>query len=183
MPRHIAWFNEALVEPLPEGGLTSPDPAVFRRCLAPARALEDLGLECSVFGNLHDADPAQVSKHLQKLETDIVVIGRLSEPQRLKLARAAKHLNCFVIADFAHETKVSPDFIKLAEVVDQLVAATPACAAAAAQKTGLPALVIPDAEEPADRPSTRAIAQLWLECFRKLKLKPPVSANTNTPAG
>lgn len=180
MPRHIAWFNEALVEPLAEGGLTSPDPAVHRRCLAPARALEDLGLQCSVFGNLLDADPAQVSKHLQKLGTDIVVIGRIAEPQRLKLARAAKHLNCLVVADLADESEVTPDLVKLADVVDEIVAATPACAAAA-EKTGLHVHVIPDAEEAADQPSTKAIAKLWLDCFRKLKLKPPVSANTNTP--
>jgi hypothetical protein len=182
MPRHIAWFNEALVEPLPEEGLTSPDPVVQRRCLAPARALEDLGLQCSVFGNLHDADPAQVSKHLQKLEADIVVIGRIAEPQRLKLARMAKHLNCLVIADLADAGEVTPDLAKLAEVVDQIVAASPACADAV-KKTGLSALVIPDAKEAADEPSTQAIAKLWLDCFRKLKLKPPVSANTNTPVG
>jgi hypothetical protein len=183
MPRHIAWFNEALVEPLPEGGLTSPDPSVHRRCLTPARELENLGLECSVFGNLLDADPVQVSRHLQKLETDIVVIGKISEPLRIKLAKAAKHLGCFVVADFGHETNVSPDLVKLAEVADQIVAATPSCAAAATEKTGQRTLVIPDVDQAAGQSSADEVALLWLDCFKKLKLKPPASANTNTPVG
>ena len=78
MPRHIAWFNEAPIEPDPKGGLRSTDERVRRRCLEPACALEDLGIDCSVFGNLHDADPSEVSKLLQKLKTDIVVIGCFS---------------------------------------------------------------------------------------------------------
>src|SRR5579862_6052037 len=102
MLRHVAWFNQALVEPAPEGGLRSPDPSVRRRCLVPARELEELGVECSVFGNLDDADPAQVSRHLQKLETDIVVIGKIAEPTRVALARAAKHMGCYIIADFGY---------------------------------------------------------------------------------
>ena len=55
MPRHIAWFNEAPIEPDPKGGLRSPDERVRRRCLEPAAILEDRGIDCSVFGNLHDA--------------------------------------------------------------------------------------------------------------------------------
>src|ERR1700722_20569561 len=99
MLRHIAWFNEASVAPDPSGELTSENLGVCRRCLAPARAIEKLGVVCSVFGNLHDADPVHVSKHLQKLNADIVVIGRISGPSLLKLARAAKHLGCYVVID------------------------------------------------------------------------------------
>lgn len=180
MPRHIAWFNEALVEPLPQGGLTSNDPAVHQRCLTPARELENLGLECSVFGNLRDADPAQVGRHLQKLEADIVVIGHITEPLRLKLAKAAKHLGCLVIADFGHAPDLSSDLIKLAEVADQIVTATPSAAEAVTAKTGLHATVIPDYKADTG-PSASIIAHLWMDCFKKLKLKPPTSANTNTP--
>ena len=82
MLRHIAWFNEAPVAPDAKGELASPDEAVRRRCLAPARALEDMGIACSVFGNLHDADPVHVSQHLQKLNADIVVIGEISGRER-----------------------------------------------------------------------------------------------------
>lgn len=181
MLRHIAWFNEAPVEPHPKGGLTSPDSAVRRRCLTPARELETLGVECSVFGNLNDADPMQVTRHLQKLETDIVVIGKISEPSRLKLARAAKHIGCYVIADFSHEDEISPDLIKLAEIADQIVAGTTLIAVMAQKEAGLHVLVIPDCDENHGEPSANTVAHLWLECFKQLKLKPPASANTNTP--
>lgn len=180
MLRHIAWFNEALVEPSPEGGLTSADSAVRRRCLMPARKLEELGVECSVFGNLDEADPVQVGRHLQKLDTDIVVIGRISEPSRLNLARMAKHLGCYIIADVSDEA-YSSDMAGLAEIADQIVAATPAAAGQIKEKTGSSALVIPDCEEKPGAPSVGIIAHLWLDCFKKLKLKPPASANTNTP--
>jgi hypothetical protein len=179
MLSHIAWFNEAPVQPVPEGGLISADPRVCRRCLAPAREIEELGVECSVFGNLHDADPAHVSKHLQKLKADIVVIGKISGPSLLKLARAAKHLGCYVVADIGDDTAILPD---LAALADQIVAATDE-AADALELEGLSALVIPDCDEKADsRRSPDAIARLWLDCFRKLKMKPPACANTNEPA-
>src|ERR1700722_15510381 len=123
MLRHIAWFNEAPIEPL-ESGLISADATVVRRCLAPAREMEKLGVECSVFGNLHDADPAHVSKHLQKLQSDIVVIGKITGPALLRLARAAKHLGCYVVADFGDHDEVSADFMPLAKLADQIVSAT-----------------------------------------------------------
>src|SRR5580698_5344540 len=125
MLRHIAWFNEAPVAPLPEGGLTSEDDSVRRRCLVPARAIEKLGVGCSVFGNLQDADPVHVSRHLQKLNADIVVIGEISGPSRLKLARAAKHLGCYVVADFTDEEKDNTALTQLLQVADQIVASTP----------------------------------------------------------
>ncbi|MDX2028685.1 MAG: hypothetical protein SFW62_08620 [Alphaproteobacteria bacterium] len=182
MLRHIAWFNKAPIEPCPEGGLTSPDPVVQRRYLIPARKLEELGVECSVFGNLQDADPVQVSQHLQKLETDIVVVGDISGSSRLELARAAKHLGCYVIADFGHASGVTSDFVQLAEMADQVVAATPEAAALALKETGSPTAVIPDCSEGGNgATSAAAVAQLWLDCFKKLKLKPPASANTNLP--
>jgi hypothetical protein len=178
MLRHIAWFNEAPVQPVPEGGLTSADARVCRRCLAPAREIEELGVECSVFGNLYDADPVHVSKHLQKLETDIVVIGKISGPSMLKLTRAAKHLGCYVVIDVGDEKTVSPE---LAALADQIVAASVE-AADALQMGGLSALVIPDCNaKNADNHSTDAIARLWLDCFRNLKMKPPACANTNEP--
>jgi hypothetical protein len=177
MLRHVAWLNEALVEPCPEGGLTSSDASVLRRCLIPARELENLGIECSVFGNLDEADPTQVSKHLKKLETDIVVIGKISEPTRSALARAAKHLGCYIIADFSHETDLSVDVLQLAEIADQIVVSTVAGADLIHKKTGASASVIPDCEND----SVSAVTHLWLDCFKKLKLKPPASANSNTP--
>jgi hypothetical protein len=183
MLRHIAWFNEAPVEPLPEGGLTSNEVDVCRRCLAPARELEKLGVECSVFGNLHDADPTHVSQHLQKLNTDIVVIGHIKGPLRLKLARMAKHLGCYVVADFDARSE-GGDITALAQVADQLVASTPAVAADLLAKTGGKALVIPDCDEKSTGArSPGAVAKLWLECFKQLKLKPPLSANSNKPEG
>ncbi|MDP9128263.1 MAG: hypothetical protein M3N08_08410 [Pseudomonadota bacterium] len=180
MLRHIAWFNEAAVQPHPDG-LTSPDATVQRRCLTPARAMENLGVECSVFGNLSDADPAQVSKHLQKLETDIVVICKISEPSRLRLARAAKQMGCYVVADFGYEGAITADLIKLAEVADQIVVSTEKGATELHAQTGLKALIIPDCGEQAGELSAKTIAELWLACFRTLKIKPPPSANTNTP--
>ncbi len=176
MLRHVAWLNEALVEPCPEGGLTSSDASVLRRCLLPARELEDLGIECSVFGNLDEADPAQVGKHLKKLETDIVVIGKISEPTRLALAKSAKNLGCYIIADLSHETALSPDVLKLAEIADQIVVSTDAGAALIRKENGSTVLIIPDCTEDA----VGAVAHLWLDCFKQLKLKLPTSANSNT---
>lgn len=180
MLRHIAWFNEALIEPLPEGGLTSPDPMVCTRYLAPARKMEELGVECSVFGNLHDADPAQVTQHLQKLDTDIVVIGQISEPQRYKLATAAKHIGCYVVADFGHATDMSLDLVKLSDMADHVVTASSEAAVPILQETGSVPTVIPDCD--GQTVTAEAAAHLWLNCFKKLKLKPPASANTNLPA-
>ena len=182
MLRHIAWFNEASVEPRPEGGLTSDDPVVCRRCLAPARAIENLGVECSVFGNLQDADPAEVSRHLQRLHTDIVVIGKFAESSWLPLARAAKHLGCYVVADLDADDVKSPDLVKLAEIVDRLTTTSEETAAAIYAATGHPALVIPECDEQSNGPhSPLAVARLWVDEFRKLKKKPPACANTNEP--
>src|SRR5271170_6171844 len=141
MLRHIAWFNEAPVAPNPEGGLTSSDKGVQRRCLEPARAIERLGVGCSVFGNLHDADPVHVSRHLQKLNADIVVIGKISGRERLQLARAAKHLGCYVVADFSTEEKNAEALHQLMQVADYAVAATPALAALIEKQTGAVAIV------------------------------------------
>lgn len=177
MLRHIAWFNEASVEPSPDGsGLVSADQNVCSRCLIPARELEKLGVECSVFGNLSDADPAHVSQHLQKLNTDIVIIGKMSGPSLVKLARAAKQLGCYVIADFG-EGKTSPENGKLAEIADQMVVTSNDAAAKILKETGSRAFVISDCDEK----SANDVAHAWLECFKQLKVKPPACANTNTP--
>jgi len=182
MLRHIAWFNEASVAPVPEGGLTSANEGVRRRCLAPAHAIERLGVGCSVFGNLHDADPVHVSQHLQKLNADIVVIGEISGRERLQLARAAKHLGCYVVADFGGEETDSDALHQLMQVADQAVAATPELAASIEKQTGFEAVVIPDCEEKTNGArSADAVAHLWLECFKRLKLKPSAGANTNLP--
>jgi hypothetical protein len=181
MLRHIAWFNEAAVEPVSEGGLTSADPQVCQRCLAPAREMEKLGVECSVFGNLHNADPIHVGKHLQKLQTDIVVIGKISEPSLLKLARTAKHLGCYVVADFGNDTAVSREFEQLASFADQIVTATEE-AADVLEQEGFSSFIIPDcAENGRAETAPDAVAHIWLDCFRKLKMKPPACANTNEP--
>ena len=183
MLRHIAWFNEAPIEPNPEGGLTSTDERVQLRCLAPARAIELLGVGCSVFGNLHDADPVHVSRHLQKLNADIVVIGRISGHERLQLARAAKHLGCYVVADFDSEEKDTEDLHQLMQIADHAVAATPALAERLQKQTGAAAIVIPNCEEKKKGAhSPEAIARLWLDCFTRIKLKPSAGANTNTPS-
>ncbi|MGE3622477.1 MAG: hypothetical protein AB7H77_01205 [Bdellovibrionales bacterium] len=183
MLRHIAWFNEAPVAPVPEGGLTSDDENVRRRCLAPARAIEDRGVGCSVFGNLHDADPVQVSRHLQKLNADIVVIGDISGPSRLRLARAAKHLGCYVVADFSGKENDDAALRQLAQLADQAVASTPKMAAMIEQCTGAAPIIIPNCDDKEDGPrSPDAIAQLWLDCFHHIKLKPSAGANTNIPA-
>jgi len=176
MLRHIAWFNETPIEPSKEG-LTSPDAVTCSRCLVPARALEKLGVECSVFGNLEDADPAQVGKHLQKLSSDIVVIGRITSPSLVTLARTAKHMGCYLVADFGNAAKLSPDHIKLAEIADQLVVGTAETAAILLKETNIAALIIPDCDEK----SAEATAHLWMEGFKNLKLKPPACANTNVP--
>jgi hypothetical protein len=178
MLRHIAWFNEAPVEPDAAGALISSDARVCRRCLVPARELESLGIECSVFGNLKGAEPAHVARHLQKLDTDIVVIGRMTGPSLLALARTAKHLGCYVIADFAGETKLSSDQRKLAELADQIVAAS-AEEAEDLQSDGQTVLVIPDCDEDGGSGTSHAVALQWLDGFKKLKMKPPACANTN----
>jgi hypothetical protein len=177
MLRHIAWFNEALIEPDPAGGLRSPDERVRRRCLLPAAVLEARGVACSVFGNLHDADPAEISKLLQKLGSEIVVIGAFADPSLLRLARAAKHLGCYIVADFADQAAIGPDFEKLAVLADGIVAGTEA-ALKILEAGGLSATVIPDADanDPAD-----IVADAWQDCFNALKLNPPACANTNTP--
>jgi len=182
MLRHIAWFNEAPVAPRPEGGLTSDDVTVRRRCLAPAQAIEPLGVGCSVFGNLQDADPVHVSRHLQKLNADIVVIGDISDPSRLRLARAAKHLGCYVVADFSEDEEDEESLAQLMQVVDQVVTASAELAKAIEKKTGNVAIVIPDCEENSSgKNSPDAIAHMWLDCFKHIKLKPPAGANTNVP--
>ncbi len=181
MLRHIAWFNEAPVEPVSEGGLTSIDARVCHRCLPPAREMEKLGVECSVFGNLHDADPAHVSKHLQKLRTDIVVIGKISGPALLKMARAAKHLGCYVVADFGNQMPMSDEFVPLAKLADQIVASTPE-AVFALDLAGFSSFLVPDCDGQNDGTfSPAAVALIWLDCFRKLKMHPPACANTNEP--
>jgi hypothetical protein len=177
MLRHIAWFNEASIEPDPKGGLRSTDERVRRRCLEPACALEDLGVACSVFGNLHDADPAEVSNLLQKLRTDIVVISPFSDPSLLKLARAAKHLGCYIVADFGDQTHVSQDFEKLAALADQLVAASPEALEILKSKN-LAATIVPNVG-PNNEP--KLVAEAWRDCFKTLKMKLPACANTNTP--
>lgn len=178
MFRHIAWFNEAAIEPDPKGGLRSNDARVSRRCLQPACTLEEKhGINCSVFGNLHDAEPNDVNKLLQKLETEVVVIGAFADPSLLKLARSAKHLGCYVVADFADQTTISTEFEKLAAIADQVIAATPE-AAACLQAQNIESALIPDVDE---HTSAEDIAKLWMSCFKALKMKPPVCANSNTP--
>lgn len=169
MLRHIAWFNEASIEPDPKGGLRSADERVRRRCLEPASALEDRGVCCSVFGNLHDASPADVGQMLQKLETDVVVIGAFTEPTLLKLAKTAKHLGCYIVADFADQTTMSADFEKLGAFADLIVAATPE-AIKTIETANLVATLVPDDSSDA-----------WLDCFKALKMKPPACANSNIP--
>ena len=177
MLRHIAWFNEAPIEPDPKGGLRSSDERVRRRCLEPAATLEDRGIACSVFGNLHNADPAEVSKLLQKLNTDIVVIGAFSDPSLVRLARAAKHLGCYIVADFADQSVLSKDFEKLATVADHIIVAT-SSAMELLKTANLSATLIPDVDT--NNPSD-IIADAWHDCFKVLKLNPPACANTNTP--
>ncbi|MER2519259.1 MAG: hypothetical protein ABTQ34_01060 [Bdellovibrionales bacterium] len=180
MLRHVAWLNKALVEPSVEGGLRSDDPRVVRRCLAPARELEQLGVECSVFGHMHDADPAHVCQHLQSLETDIVVIGGLERDSRLKLARAAKHLGCYVVVDL--EDDIAADEVnQLFVLVDQVVTDSEV-SAVKLERLGVSAVIIPDCEEPCvDARQRRDVAGQWLDCFRQIKMKPPVCANANAP--
>jgi hypothetical protein len=182
MLRHIAWFNEAPVAPLPEGGLTSTQADVCRRCLAPAREIELLGVGCSVFGNLHDADPVHVGQHLQKLNADIVVIGRISSPLRLRLARTAKHLGCYVVVDIDDKGNKTEDLCQLLQVADKAVVATAEMAARLLEEAGAVAYIVPDCEEHSTgRASPVAVAKLWLDCFRQMKLKPPSGANSNMP--
>lgn len=174
MLRHIAWFNEAKIEPDPKGGLRSEDRRVELRCLAPAADLENQGIACSVFGNLHDADPAEVGKLLQKLSTDIVVVGAFTEPSMLKLAKTAKHLGCYILADFADQVTISKEFEKLAMIADHIVAATPDAVELLKRQNFSASLIING-----DKQNPSSIA--WLDCFKKLKMKPPVCANSNTP--
>jgi hypothetical protein len=177
MLRHIAWFNEASIEPNPKGGLRSADDRVRRRCLEPACALEDKGVACSVFGNLQDADPAEVSKLLQKLNTDIVVIGSCSETSLFKLARSAKHLGCYIVADFGDQTTPPKDFEKLTEIADQIIVATQN-SSEFLRSTNHNCVIIPDVDA---EHGAEPVAEAWLECFKTMKLKPPLCANTNTP--
>lgn len=178
MLRHVAWLNKALVEPSVEGGLRSDDPRVARRCLAPARELERMGVECSVFGHMHDADPAHVCKHLQSLETDIVVIGGLERDSRLRLARAAKHLGCYVVVDLEDGATLE-EVNQLFAFVDQIVADSED-AAMKFEKMGISSLVVSDCDETDDLSLQEAAGQ-WIDCFRQLKMKPPVCANANAP--
>jgi hypothetical protein len=135
-----------------------------------------------VFGNLRDADPVHVSKHLQKLNADIVVIGKISGDSLLKLARAAKHLGCYVIIDCGDAAEIPSEFPGIVEVADRFVASRPAAVEIITRQSGTPALLIPDCDEKTSgKNSPLAIAKLWLECFKKLKLKPPACANTNEP--
>ena len=95
------------------------------------------GVGCSVgFGNLHDADPVHVSRHLQKLNADIVVIGQISGRERIMLARAAKHLGCYVIADIYSEEKDAEALHQLMQVADYAVAATNELARAIEKEAG-----------------------------------------------
>lgn len=180
--RHIAWFSEASIEPNPEGNLISKDALVAERCLAPAREIEKLGIGCSVFGGLKKADPIDVSNELQRLSSDIVVVGKMTSANLLKLARAAKHLGCYVVVDLGHDTTLSPDAIKLSEIADQIIAATPEVAASLLKQTPMPILVIADCEDRAGSPNSSSVTALrWLEVFRKLETKPPLCANSNMP--
>ncbi|MFY9287757.1 MAG: hypothetical protein WAO98_04575 [Alphaproteobacteria bacterium] len=183
MLRHIAWFTEAPIAPTNDGSLASENAEASSRCLIPARELEKLGVHCSVFGNLSDADPTHVSKHLQKLNSDIVVISPFSGPSMLKLARAAKHLGCYVVADFGHENTLLDDHLKLADIADQCVAATSSAAKAVMAKCAVPTLVLPDCDERSTGKSAPdLIARMWMDIFNKLKLRPPACANSNIPA-
>jgi hypothetical protein len=175
--RHIAWFIEEHIEPCTEGSLTSKDTDVRYRCLAPAREIEKLGIGCSVFGGLKKADPVDVSTELQRLSSDIVVISKMTCANLLKLARAAKHLGCYVVADLGHDAKMTPDAVKLSEIADQIIAATPEVAASLLEQTGLPILIIPDSGDK----NGSAVALKWLETFKKLESKPPLCANSNMP--
>lgn len=180
--RHIAWFNEAAIEPSPQGDLISGDPAVFHRCILPAREIEKLGIGCSVFGSLKEADPLDVSNHLQKLSSDIVVIGKMTCSNLLKLARAAKHLGCYVVADFDQSRVLTPNCIKLCELSDQIIAATPEIAAVLSEQTKMPVLVIPDGDEKPGSPNSINVTALrWLDVFKHLEAKPPLCANSNIP--
>jgi hypothetical protein len=177
MFRHIAWFNEATVAPDAKGNLASPDAHVRRRCLIPARQLEAVGVPCSVFGNLHDADPAHVARHLQKLQTDIVVISNINGIGLFNQARMAKHLGCYVVADFGAQHVEEATFEKYAALADCVVVSDPP------DFDPLPphdvaVLVIPDCDD--DTPS-REVVEPWLKCFKQLKAKPPVCANSNQP--
>jgi len=180
--RHIAWFNEALIEPAPGGELTSPDATVRQRCLAPAREIEKAGIGCSVFGHLKNADPVEVSNHLQKLRSDIVVIGTMSCPNTLNLARAAKHLGCYVVVDAGRDSPHIKDKAKLWELTDQIVASDANHAAQLMEQTGMVVVVIPDSDENAGGDfSPHVIAQKWLAVFKNLHTKPPLCANSNIP--
>ncbi len=177
MLRHIAWFNEATVAPDAKGELSSPIDGVLHRCLEPARTLEKMGVACSVFGNLHDADPQHVAQHLQKLKTDIVVMCNVNDLSLFNLARMAKHLGCYVVVDFGAVPIVPSVEEKFSALADMIVTADDAVAAPLRQKS-VPTVVIPDCNK--DH-TPEMIACLWLECFKKLKTKPPLCANSNLP--
>ena len=184
MLHHIAWFSGAPVAPHATEGLTSPDPVVERRCLIPARTLEKLGLACSVFGNLEDADPTHVAGHLQKLGVDVVVIGKVSPATLLRLARTAKHLGCYVIADFADEESLPPALNELVGITDLMIGATEDLAHKIISTCGIQTAVIPDCDTSEDADSLHSpevVARLWQECFKVLKQHPPACANSNQP--
>lgn len=181
--RHIAWFSEAHIETRPEGSLTSQDAGVCHRCLAPALEIEKLGIGCSVFGGLKKADPVDVSNELQKLSSDIVVISKMTCSHLLKLARAAKHLGCYVVADIGHNAALTADTLKLCELADQIVAATAETAAVVLKQTGHAVKVIADSDDhEGNGNSPRATALKWLDVFKNLETKPPLCANSNMPA-
>jgi hypothetical protein len=177
MLRHLAWFNESSVTPDASGQLTSPDEQVQRRCLIPARELEALGIACSVFGNLHDADPAHVARHLQKLQTDIVIVSNIQGTNLFNQARMAKHLGCYVVADFGAQDIDEAVLSKYSTIADCLITAN--------QKTAdqiddhhVHVIVIPDCENNA---MSEAIVEQWLTCFKAIKAQPPLCANSNQP--
>lgn len=176
MLRHVAWFAGAPVAPNGKDGLISPDADVRQRCLLPARELETIGIACSVFGNLEEADPVHVSNHLQKLNADFVVLGKMTHTSLLKLARAAKHLGCYVVADYAASAQFATCLDELLGITDLIVVATPQQAETLKMSCGINPLVIEDSlDDPA------RCARQWFQCFSKLKEKPPLCANTNKP--
>jgi hypothetical protein len=176
MLRHIAWFNETAIEPNANGELDSPDSAVRHRCLLPARMLENMGIPCSVFGNLHHADPTHVAQHLQKLQTDVVIISNIQGLTLLNLARMAKHLGCYVVVDFADSNLTQSHYDKFIGISDLIVTTTEAVATAF-RTDALHALAIPDCTtETADK-----AAHLWKNSLTAMKTKPPHCANSNEP--
>lgn len=178
MLQHIAWFNDAPVELDAQGRLTSTDTTVRRRCLVPARAMETRGLESLVFGNLHDADPAEVGNHLHKLGIQIVIVTASQETSLLNLARTAKHLGCYVIVDLGEATYLPEEIRKLIQLADHVVVA----AVQSVEKLhdfGVETSVVPDWEEGSSLSTT---ADLWLDVLAKVRARTPLCANNNQPS-